>query len=197
MNKVIQKILIPALCTLPVSAAAQNGQVHFSNQSKLSINGKSNVNDFQCISNHDLRQDSLNFTYQYTGESILVTNVNLNLEVNQFDCGKRGINRDFRNTLKHEEHPFIQITLNEVILDDSADFSPSAAMLSIEIAGVKREYQVPLSEFSRQENSILVGGTKALQMTDFNLDPPTALFGLVQVSDELDIVFDLVIKLSE
>jgi hypothetical protein len=197
MKEVLQKILIPVVCALPIGASAQSGEVRFSNESKLSINGKSNVNDFRCLSNHDLRQDSLNFTYEYTGNNIQVSNIKLNLEVDQFDCGKKGINRDFRNSLKYQEYPFIQITLNEVILEDSEDLSPTSANLTIEIAGVEQTYSVPLSEFSRDENQVLVEGSKVLHMTDFNIEPPFALFGLVQVSNELNIVFDLVIKLGE
>ena len=79
-KKILQKILIPAICTLPAYALAQTGQVQFTNQSKLSINGKSNVNDFRCLSEHELQRDSLNFTYQYIGETIDVSGVSLFLK---------------------------------------------------------------------------------------------------------------------
>ncbi|HBX64635.1 MAG: hypothetical protein CL670_17270 [Balneola sp.] len=195
-KKILQKILIPAICTLPAYALAQTGQVQFTNQSKLSINGKSNVNDFRCLSEHELQRDSLNFTYQYIGETIDVSGVSLFLEVNKFDCGKKAINRDFRSTLKYEEHPFIQITLNELVLKDSLDLIPQTAKVTITIAGVERKYNVPLNAFSSMEDRVIVGGNKILYMTDFGLTPPSPLFGLVQVSDELNIVFDLAIRLD-
>ena len=196
MKKVLQPILIVALCSLPVLSYAQNGKVRLSNESKLSINGKSNVNDFRCKSEHELQQDSLDFTYHFTADTINVDGVSLFLEVSQFDCGKKAINRDFRSTLKYKEYPFIQITLNELVLEDSADLVPNTAKVTISIAGVERKYDVPLHAFSSMEDRVIVGGSKTLYMTDFGLTPPSPLFGLVQVSDELDIVFDLVIRLN-
>ncbi len=195
MKKIIPKILIPALCTLPLFSHAQNGKVQLSNESKLSINGKSNVNDFQCESEHKLQQDSLDFNYHFTGDTLTVDGVSLSLQVDQFDCGKSAINRDFRSTLKYKEYPFIQIVLNELVLEDTADIVPIEAKVTITIAGVDRRYTVPLTAFSSMEDRVIVGGNKILYMTDFGLTPPSPLFGLVQVSDELNIVFDLVIRL--
>ncbi|MCP9290246.1 YceI family protein [Gracilimonas sediminicola] len=194
MRKVLQTILIPALCMLPALSFAQNGKVRLSNESKLSINGKSNVNDFRCESEHELQQDSLDFDYHFSADTITVDGVSLFLEISEFDCGKKAINRDFRSTLKYKEHPFIQITLNELILENEENPVPKAANVTITIAGVERNYEVPLNAFSSSEEGVLVGGNKTLYMTDFGLTPPSPLFGLVQVSDELDIVFDLIVR---
>lgn len=196
MKNVLQKILIPAFCTLPVLAHAQNGKVRISDESKLSINGTSNVTDFRCKSEHELQQDSLNFNYHYDGEIITVDGVSLSLEVDKFDCGKRGINRDFKSTLKYKEFPFIRITLNELVLQDSADVVPQSARVTIQIADSARNYIVPLNAFSSSEERVIVGGNKFLKMTDFGLTPPSPLFGLIQVDDELNIVFEMVIRLD-
>ena len=197
MKKLLQTILITALCAFPVISQAQNGKVQLSDTSKLSINGKSNVNDFRCQSEHELQKDSLDFQYHVMGDTVNVDGVSLFLEVSQFDCGKRAINRDFRSTLKYKEHPFIRITLNELHLENAESIIPKSAMVTITIADVERNYEVPLTAFSSMEDQVLVGGHKTLYMTDFGLDPPSPLFGLIQVSDELDIVFDLVILLEE
>ena len=195
MKKILPTLLIPALCTVPILGYAQNGKVQLSNESKLSINGKSNVNDFRCRSEHELQRDPMNFSYNFKGDTVNVNGVSLTLAVSKFDCGKRAINRDFRSTLKYEEYPFIQIVLNELVLNDAKDIVPSSAKVSISIAGEKRNYEVELHAFESHEKSILVGGKKTLRMTDFGLTPPSPMFGLIQVSDELEVEFDLVIQL--
>lgn len=195
MKMFSKQILILAFGIIPLLSVAQNGKVQLSNESKLSINGTSNVSDFRCQSEHELQQDSLQFDYHFEDETINVDGVSLSLEIDQFDCGKRGINRDFRSTLKYKEYPFINITLNELVLEDESDIVPTDARVTINIAGNERDYIVPLTAFSSSENRIIVGGTKTLRMSDFGLSPPSPLFGLVQVSDELDITFDLVIRI--
>jgi len=194
MKKLLPALLFPALCALPLLSEAQNGKVRLSDESKLSIKGKSNVNEFSCQAEHDFQQDSLNYNYQVSGDTVTVNGVLLALEIDQFDCGKRAINRDFRSTLKYQEHPFIEITLNELVLSDPSDIIPQQALVTIKIAGVERQYTVPLHSFSRSEEYFVVGGNKVLYMTDFGLTPPSPMFGMIKVDDELDIQFDLVIQ---
>lgn len=194
MKKILPTLLIPALCTLPVISHAQDGKVRLSDESKLSIKGKSNVNEFSCQAEHDLQQDSLNYFYQVSGDTVTVNGVLLALEIDQFDCGKRAINRDFRSTLKFKEYPFIEIILNELVLADPSDIIPEEALVTIRIAGVERKYTVPLQSFSSSEDHFVVGGNKILHMTDFGLTPPSPMLGLIKVDDELDIEFDLVIR---
>ncbi|MFD2533313.1 hypothetical protein [Gracilimonas halophila] len=194
MKKILPTLLIPALCTFPVLTQAQDGKVRLSDESKLSIKGKSNVNEFRCQAEHDLQQDSLNYFYQVSGDTVTVNGVLLALEIDQFDCGKRAINRDFRSTLKYKEYPFIEIILNELVLADPSDIIPEEALVTIRIAGVEQKYTVPLHSFSSSEEHFTVGGNKVLYMTDFGLTPPSPMFGLIKVDDELDIQFDLVIR---
>ncbi|MCH2449020.1 MAG: hypothetical protein MK198_02620 [Gracilimonas sp.] len=196
MKKILPTLLIPALCTLPVLTQAQSGKARLSDESKLSIKGKSNVNEFSCQSEHELQQDSLDFTYSIQEDTVTVHGVSLSLEIDQFDCGKRAINRDFRSTLKYQEHPFIEIILNELVLADSSEIVPQQALVTIKIAGVEQQYSVPLHSFSRSEEQFIAGGNKILYMTDFGLTPPSPMFGLIKVDDELDIQFDLVIRLQ-
>lgn len=194
MKKILPTLLIPALCTLPMLTQAQDGKVRLSNESKLSIKGKSNVNEFSCQSEHELQQDSLDFTYSVQEDTVTVNGVSLSLEIDQFDCGKRAINRDFRSTLKYQEYPFIEIILNELVLKEDSDIIPEEAIITIRIAGVEQQYTVPLNAFSSSEEQFIVGGNKILYMTDFGLIPPSPLMGLIKVEDELDIEFDLVIR---
>ncbi len=194
MSKVHQNILWLVLVFLPAISVAQNGQVQLSNESKLSINGKSSVNDFRCYSEHQLQEDSLNYSYHFENEIIRVDGVSLSLEVDQFDCGRKGINRDFRSTLEYRDYPFIHITLNELILEHEEDIVPTSANVTIKIAGIEQDYIVPLDAFSSSEDRIIVGGTKTLSMKDFGLKPPSPMLGLIKVSDELEVEFDLVIR---
>lgn len=194
--KTLSTLLVVTFALLPALTLAQDGQVQLRDSSKLSIKGKSNVNEFSCESEHELQKDSLDYSYSVNGDTVQVSGVNLNLEIDQFDCGKRAINRDFKSTLKYKEFPFIEIILNELVVSDSTSLIPREAKVTIRIAGTERYYTVPLNSFSSSEESFTVGGNKILRMTDFGLEPPSPMFGLIKVEDELNIQFDLVIVRS-
>ena len=191
--KTLSILLLVTFGLVPSLALAQNGKVQLRDSSKLSIKGKSNVNEFTCESEHELQKDSLDYSYTVNADTVQVNGVYLDLEIDQFDCGKRAINRDFKSTLKYKEYPFIEIVLNELVASDSTSLIPKEAEVTIRIAGVERHYTVPLNSFSSSEESFTVGGNKILRMTDFGLEPPSPMFGLIKVEDELNIQFDLVI----
>lgn len=169
--------------------------------STLYITGRSNLNEFSCLSKHDISNKNLFINYDRRAQHINITNAILELEVTQFDCGRSPINRDFRNTLKADQYPFIQLQLNEVLYGEingesnsETRLDPRQADISIQIAGVTIREIVDIVVTDPQEEIVAVQGQKRLRITDFNLTPPTAMFGLIKVEDELDIVFDLRLK---
>ena len=94
--KTLSILLLVTFGLIPSLALAQNGKVQLRDSSKLSIKGKSNVNEFTCESEHELQKDSLDYSYTVSGDTVQVNGVYLDLEIDQFDCGKRAINRDFK-----------------------------------------------------------------------------------------------------
>lgn len=159
--------------------------------SKLSINGTSNVNDFECIYDEEFETDTLKHVVQVEEAIVVLDGDELELEIDSFDCGKRGINRDFRNTLKSKVYPNIQIELVKVIAQNEI---PVEAEVLASLAGVTNRYILELSNLSIHEEHTQFEGTLTLKMSDFNLSPPTALFGLIKVRDQLDINFLLKIR---
>lgn len=172
--------------------ARQSESVYISigEQSKLIIKGTSNVKDFTCNYDQSLKADTLQFKTEFEEEKISVAGNALNLYTQEFDCGNRGINRDFKSTLKSKTFPQIELKLNELIFSNG-NILPDSAQVDILIAGVSKSYMIPLHEINRNKDTIIVKGTTMLSMYDFELKPPSPMFGLIKVNDELEISFQL------
>lgn len=188
------RFCIPILLILflfPISIMAQEQssvQSVILNESKLRINGTSNVNDFECVYEEELESDTLFHEVELAEAFANIQGDRLELVVESFDCGKRGINRDFRNTLKSKQYPNIHI---EVLQVTAKNDIPDKATVAIELAGVTNTYEVDLKNVSIDNDLIQVLGEQNLRMSDFGLKPPTALFGLIKVRDRLKISFTL------
>lgn len=183
-------VLITSASVLDVQAQ-QREQVNtvILDDSKLTINGTSNVNDFECVYEEKFEQDTLQHTIDIDEAIAEVDGEQLILVVDSFDCGKRGINKDFRNTLKSDVYPTIELDLKKVIQQDPELIT---AEVDITLAGVTQTYQVNFEDIVfYEEGFIEVQGTQPVKMTDFGIKPPRALFGLIKVNDELDINFTL------
>jgi hypothetical protein len=168
-------------------------EVGFVEGSTLTINGKSNITEFSCVSEHELTQRALAIEAATSTKSVTVSGAQLQLEVHKFNCGRAPINRDFRATLKAEQHPHIVLKLDEIIYNSDAP-NYIQALMTINIAGVDRNEIVEIEVTDPSKEIVAVKGAKRLKITDFNLTPPTAMFGLIKVEDELDISFDLKIQ---
>lgn len=160
-------------------------------KSILSIYGTSNITDFECKYEGSFESQTLRHQINFTGDSARVSGSLLPLTVDSFDCGKRAINKDFKTTLKYKEYPQINIDLKKVY---PVTGIPEFAEVNIELAGRKRLYTVQLSEELMADGTFRVQGIQNLKLSDFELDPPRPLLGLLKVRDDLEIHFDLYIR---
>ena len=65
----------------------------------------------------------------------------------------------------------------------------------LKIAGTEREIPVTAT-YSKESGSqkISFTGSVSIKMTDFNISPPTAMFGTLKTGDEITIKYEIVIK---
>ena len=161
--------------------------------SKLRINGTSNVNDFECFYDAPISKDTLYQTVTF-GDSLFISGGGVEFRAEFFECGKRAINRDMQGTLKAKEFPFMELKLVAIEITDEVPFE---AKLSITIAGTNRIEKVKINKFSSFDSTISFSGDGDILLTDFNLKPPTALFGLVKVDNLISISFDLSVELPK
>ena len=70
--------------------------------------------------------------------------------------------------------------------DDSVN-----ALLELFIAGKSQSYFIPLTVSKEDTDHIFVSGVLKLNIADFDLVPPKKVFGLIKVSEHIEIDFKL------
>ena len=179
-------VLISSNC---FSQSLEHKILKISSESELRISGDTNINSFNCIFDPEELPESLNASYQKTDDKVLVFNsTSLKLNTKAFDCGSRPINRDFEALIKAEKYPFIYLNLEELKLQSQ---NSALISLNIEIAGIKKQYKVPVKIDNSKSN---YKGIIHLNIDDFKLEPPKKIFGLIKVKEEIEIEFDLYFK---
>ena len=186
--------LLPFLTTLTFAQNINTERYTVEADSKLSIEGKSSVNDFSCILEDTISEDTLQFNTEVIDDEVFISGDSISLTINRFDCGKKGINRDFRKTLKSDVYPSIKLALLNLKIDDDMQLPSLRAEVEIQIAGVKHIMELSFDNIEQNGKQTVVSGSKVLKMSDFELHPPSPLFGLIKVDDTLTIYFDLVIS---
>lgn len=166
-------------------------KIRVASDSKVIISGTTNVNGFTCRYNLKEMELPIRLAYDDKLEQIQFSNAQLKLANNCFDCGGKAINKDFRELLKTEEHPEVELRLLYVDPPQPNDSKIGVGM-EIKIAGTVRIYETRL--YCKQQGDIWVDGTIPLKLTDFGLDPPKKVLGMIKVHDEIKVQVALRLK---
>ncbi len=176
--------------------------VHYTitDQSSLYLEGSSNVNRFTCASVQTFAPATVEMTPLGDGCSVSFSKAVMDLRVTHMDCGNKGINRDMQKALKADQYPHIRLQLERAVVSntgaviDSHRWTPVTASTLVTIAGVTKPVKIRLEAKALTANRYQFTGSRELRMSDFGVDPPSALLGLVQVDDPITIHFDLIIE---
>lgn len=172
------------------STVTSHKTIFISPKSELEIVGSTNVSTFTCSFNVQNLNKPLRIGYWEGKDLIRFQKSTLVLDNSFFDCGGKGINKDFHILLRTRAYPQILLTLKEIKKKAIAG-NKVEALIEIQIAGVNRSYVVEVD--AKQEDDLHLNGQLKLNITDFNLEAPKKILGLIVVSEEIEILFKLIV----
>ncbi len=154
-----------------------------SKESALKISGSSTI--------HDWTVTAIAMKGSMSMKSGVVDNLLFQVEVAQIKS-ERGaaMDKKMHAALKMEEHPEVIFKLQEIKkTSDSENIVQIHGMLTI--AGVEKAVDIT-SGFQGAGGNYVFKGSKEIRLQDYNMEPPTAMFGQIIVGDNVTINFDLV-----
>ena len=186
--------LVFGLAGLPEMIAAQTYNV--TEGSKMTIYGSANVTDWEAevktirgqvvIRNADQADWS-------QADASWFESVEIGLPVEDIDSDSRRMNSNMHDYLKKDQYPEITyrvIEAREVVLADNPGIMLTVQGV-ISAAGVEKEIVHDVEIRKSESGGLVVSGSEDLLMTDFGIDPPTAVFGSIRSRDEMTITFEL------
>jgi hypothetical protein len=168
---------------------------HVKNESRLAISGESNINDFRCEVDRYYQADNLDL-YSSSGEEFLFSRNQMIINLMEFDCGRALITRDFRQTLNADKDPAVIISFISLdrLPQDNVKGQILAGLLEVTIAGVSKEAEIQFSIRNNSNGTISLHGKHEFSFTDFGLEPPSKVMGLISVKNNLEVTFDLILE---
>jgi len=181
-------IAIPAM-------SQESIQLSIASNTELYFDGTSNVHDWdsevtELTGQGAFAQSLLNGS---NSRENLVKDVKVSIPVKSIESGKNKMNDIMYDALKAEEHPKIEYELisSEVIQKSGNEFTLQTNGY-LTVAGVTKQIALQVKGKQLDDQTIEFTGSKNLKMTDFNVDPPKALFGAIKSGDEVDVKFTTV-----
>jgi hypothetical protein len=163
--------------------------------SSLTVNGSTNVNTFQCdIANYNLPDTVTCFKLQQRGAVLPMTG-KLNLSIDAFDCHNKMMTSDLRKTLKAKDFPILSVRF--ITINSFPDFKNPikiTGIVDIGLAGVSKKFEINYYFTADDKQQVHLKGDQKIYFSDFNLNPPSKLGGMIKAKDELLVVFKLNLK---
>lgn len=219
MNRFINRLAFSLLIAIPVAvitfhnAGAQISinppssafePIRLEDQSRLWIEGVTNINTYQCTADTIAGFGRLDETERPsdTVEGHGSVTIDVKIPVYELDCGKKAMNKDMYEALKAGSYPQIHYQLKEAefienVFEDGAEWMRIMSRGIINVAGVEKEVNIPVLGKVLDNNRFHVKGEKELMMTEFDIQPPTALLGLIKAKNNITIKFDVIVTLDE
>lgn len=185
-------LLLSLACTKSYGQNEHLVEVH---SSRFLIQGETNVNRFECALFQDVSDQALKVQSVWGNYNLRFDGLQFRYPVEKFDCNLDAMNEDMQELLKSDEYPYLYLEIHDIHIDRSnteIERLKVAARITINLAGVSRQFVITDGVvINRSEEELTFLGKKTLKMTDFNIEPPTKFFGMVTVTDELKVEFEI------
>jgi len=162
--------------------------------SSLTIDGKTNVNTFQCAFVRYEGSDTLVFK-RNQGKGVYFLKGDIKLPATGFDCGKKIMTKDFQKVIKAEVFPHfvIELVSFERMPEYSTEERRYKGEMKINLAGESSTATVECLFKKDEHGFIHLTGSQAFTFTDFKMKPPTRLMGAVKVDNRIVVKFHWVL----
>ena len=124
----------------------------------------------------------------------------LKFDVETIDGGRGpSMNKKIKAALKSTEHPHIVFKLKEpaqikAITDKNDETFILEAIGELSMAGASKNITMQLEGQRLADQSFAFKARIPLKMSDFSIEPPSAMFGQIVTKDDIEVEFDLFLK---
>lgn len=181
--------------------ATLNGEFKIDPTSQLRLEGETNINSFSCNCQEDFPRDTYEIDEDGHPYFLKLRNTDLKLPIRKLDCKRKGINNDLYKALQADSHPYIHIEIQSIRLPESKQklsteyWTDLPVQTHITIAGTRRPLHLQMKVKALGTHTYHLISESEIAMSDFGIDPPRPLLGMIKVKDLIRIHFDLKVEI--
>jgi len=190
MKKITFKSLIISLLLLSIQATV-SGQTAYQlvkDASKITILGTSSVHDWTIEVKEFKCDASINLDDKHNASLL---GVNMICEAKNVECDNRIMTGKTYKALDGDKHPQITFKATETV--NVSNGSESSVKGQLTIAGQTKEVSLPFKLVDENGSSIKINGKVPVKMSDFKIEPPTAMMGALKTGDDIEIAYDIIL----
>lgn len=151
-------------------------------QSTMQVLGTSSIHDWES----DVERYSIKGVLSDDNQ---IMNLNVEVKTKSIKSGKSIMDDKTYDALMADDYPVITFSASQLTINGQKITGQG----QLSMAGRTKSIPVEATVLERSAGSIKLKGEVKLKMTDFGIDPPTAMFGTMVTGDEVTIRYDLLL----
>lgn len=184
-------LLAPATTALSQSAQSQSMNAYVTSEdSRMWVGGTSTLHDWECPVN----DFSAEIRAAEDGESLAsIGAIVVTANVEAIECEKSKMNRKLQDALESDDFPEVVFEAEsaEILAGDEGPSASAAGTLTM--AGETRDLSVDATITRTEDGQLLLTGRAPILLSNFDIDPPSALLGTIKTGDEVFVRFEVVL----
>lgn len=183
------KLVFGSILLMIVTAQISIAQTYNLNStaSKLKVEGTSNVHDWEL----DAKEQQGKLVAELAdGQLVKISQLEFTVKAESLKSGKSGMDKNTYKALNTDKHKQITYKMNKVNNIDCVTTGSCKVTTTgtLTIAGNSKPIDITF-DAKVDGNKITFTGSKALKMSEYKVDPPTAMFGTITTGDQVTIKF--------
>ncbi len=117
--------------------------------------------------------------------------VNIRMDVHSIKSDHSVMDNKTYDALKADANPEIIFTLSTPVKSIRGNSNTVSAQGDLTIAGVTKRINMQVTISKSSNEKLVFEGSLPIKMSDYNVDPPTALFGMLKTGDNITLSFKM------
>jgi len=193
-TRYLTSLALTALFTIAGSATAQSIRLAVAPDSKLWIEGGSNLHGWSCKASSIDAAIDVDEAFLKSASPTQLKKVQVKVPVRNLKCGHGGMDNNLYKALKADDAPDVSYILGSFdVVPAGGDAFTVKSVGTLKIAGTEKTVNMDVSATKLADGSIRADGELPLLMTDFGVKPPTAMFGTLRTDNKVTVKFSLLV----
>jgi len=194
-KRYLTSLALTALCTFAGSASAQSIRLAVAPESKLWIEGGSNLHGWSCKASSIDAMIDVDEAFLKSTSPTLLKKVQVKVPVRNLKCGHGGMDNNLYKALKADDSPEISYILGTFdVVPGASDAFTVKSVGTLKIAGTEKTVNMDVTASKLSDGSLRADGELPLLMTDFGVKPPTAMLGTLRTDNKVTVKFSLLVS---
>jgi polyisoprenoid-binding protein YceI len=190
--------LLAALAVTPTARAQETVRIPVSPDSKLWIDGTSNLHGWSCKAETFEAAVELEAAGAGPIAAALpkaLKRVDVKVPVKSLKCGHGGMDDNLYKALNADQTPDVTYILAdfEAAPGETKDAFTLQTQGTLTISGKQNKLAMDVAATRLPDGTVKATGMVAIKMTDYGIKPPTAIFGRLKTGDEVKVNYELTV----